>query len=150
MGGRREVPPPAVGGVAMDRLSPLDASFLHLEDDVNHMHIGSASIFEGPPPGYDEFTGTVAGRRAMVSKVHHCLVDGVSGAELLAVLLDVSPEVPAPVSDGWHGARAPSPVRLARDAVVDLATSPYEQLRAAGVVVRRPRRPVDALREVVT
>jgi diacylglycerol O-acyltransferase / wax synthase len=213
----------------MDRLSPLDASFLHLEDDVNHMHIGSASIFEGPPPSYEEFTGTVAGRLAlvpryrqkvamvplslgrpvwvddphfnieyhvrhsalpepggdaelgrlvgrvmsqrldrskplweiwmveglgeerwaMVSKVHHCLVDGVSGAELLAVLLDSSPEAPAPVSDGWHGAVAPSPVRLARDAVVDLATSPYEQLRAAGSIVRRPKRTLDALREVV-
>ena len=158
----------------MDRLSPLDASFLHIEDDVNHMHIGSVGIFEGPPPTYEELTSTVAGRLslvpryrqkvamvplslgrpvwvddphfnieyhlrhtalpepggeaelrrlvgrvmsqrldrskplweiwmaegledrrwAMVSKVHHCLVDGVSGAELLAVLLDLSPEVP--------------------------------------------------------
>ena len=33
----------------MDRLSPLDASFLHLEDDRSHMHIGSVAIFEGPP-----------------------------------------------------------------------------------------------------
>ena len=38
----------------MDRLSPLDASFLHIEDDVSHMHIGSVGIFEGPPPAYDE------------------------------------------------------------------------------------------------
>ena len=34
----------------MNRMSPLDASFLHVEDDVNHMHIGSVGIFEGPPP----------------------------------------------------------------------------------------------------
>ena len=34
----------------MDRLSPLDASFLHIEDAVSHMHIGSVAIFEGPPP----------------------------------------------------------------------------------------------------
>ena len=38
----------------MDRMSPLDASFLHIEDDVSHMHIGSVAIFEGPPPPYDE------------------------------------------------------------------------------------------------
>jgi len=34
-------------------------------------------------------------RSAMVSKVHHCLVDGVSGIELLMIILDVSPN-PAP------------------------------------------------------
>lgn len=38
----------------MDRLSPLDASFLHIEDDVNLMHIGSVGIFEGPAPSFDE------------------------------------------------------------------------------------------------
>jgi diacylglycerol O-acyltransferase / wax synthase len=37
----------------MQRLSPQDASFLHIEDAVSHMHIGSVAIFEGPPPGYD-------------------------------------------------------------------------------------------------
>ena len=37
----------------MQRLSPQDASFLHLEDAVSHMHIGSLAILEGPPPGYE-------------------------------------------------------------------------------------------------
>ena len=94
--------------------------------------------------------GLEDGRWAMVSKVHHCLVDGVSGAELLAVLLDLSPEVPAPVADGWHPAAEPSPIRLAHDAVVDLLTSPYEQVRAAGSIVRRPRHTLDTLRELAT
>ena len=49
----------------MDRLSPLDASFLHIEDDVNHMHIGSIGIFEGPPPTYEDLTTTVGGRLAL-------------------------------------------------------------------------------------
>ena len=52
----------------MDRLSPLDASFLHIENDVNHMHIGSVGIFEGPPPTYDELTSTVGGRLALVPR----------------------------------------------------------------------------------
>ena len=34
----------------MQRLSPQDASFLHLEDSVSHMHIGAVAILEGPPP----------------------------------------------------------------------------------------------------
>ena len=38
----------------MERLSPLDASFLHIEDAVSHMHIGSVAIFEGPPPSLRE------------------------------------------------------------------------------------------------
>ena len=52
----------------MDRLSPLDASFLHIEDDVNHMHIGSVGIFEGPPPTYDELKSTVGGRLSLVPR----------------------------------------------------------------------------------
>ena len=52
----------------MDRLSPLDASFLHIEDDVNHMHIGSIGIFEGPPPAYEELTATVGGRLSLVPR----------------------------------------------------------------------------------
>ena len=38
---------------SMQRLSPQDASFLHLEDAVTHMHIGSVAIMEGPPPSSD-------------------------------------------------------------------------------------------------
>ncbi|MCH7999901.1 MAG: wax ester/triacylglycerol synthase family O-acyltransferase, partial [Chloroflexi bacterium] len=40
--------------------------------------------------------GLEGGRSALVSKVHHCLVDGVSGIELLMVVLDVSPNPPPP------------------------------------------------------
>ena len=152
----------------MDRMSPLDASFLYLEDAHSHMHIGSVSIFEGPPPTYDEIVSLVeaklpllpryrqkvrfvpldvsrpvwvedprfnvgyhvrhtaipppgeeeqlrrlvgrlmsqqldrhkplwelwmidglsSGRWALVSKIHHCMVDGVSGTDVLTVLLD--------------------------------------------------------------
>ena len=48
----------------MDRMSPLDASFLHIEDAVSHMHIGSVAVFEGPPPTYEEFEAMVAGQAA--------------------------------------------------------------------------------------
>jgi diacylglycerol O-acyltransferase len=37
-----------------DRLTGLDASFLHLEDSSAHMHVASVMLFEGPPPAYDE------------------------------------------------------------------------------------------------
>lgn len=36
--------------------------------------------------------GLAEGRVALLTKVHHCLVDGVSGLELLSTILDVTPE----------------------------------------------------------
>ena len=33
-----------------DRLSALDASFLHLEDASSHMHVASVMVFDGDPP----------------------------------------------------------------------------------------------------
>src|SRR5512145_240938 len=40
--------------------------------------------------------GLEGDRSAIVSKVHHCLVDGVSGIELLMIVLDVTPNPPPP------------------------------------------------------
>ena len=40
--------------------------------------------------------GVEGDRSALVSKVHHCLVDGVSGIELLMIVMDVSPNPPPP------------------------------------------------------
>lgn len=40
--------------------------------------------------------GLEDGRWALVSKVHHCMVDGVSGVDLLSVLVDAEPDVPLP------------------------------------------------------
>src|SRR5918999_4923718 len=36
--------------MAGDRLTGLDASFLHLEDASSHMHVAGVMLFEGPPP----------------------------------------------------------------------------------------------------
>ena len=39
----------------MERLSSLDAGFLHLENDTQQMHVGSLLVFEGPVPDYQGF-----------------------------------------------------------------------------------------------
>jgi diacylglycerol O-acyltransferase len=46
----------------LTRLSPLDATFLHIEDDVTHMHIGSVGIFEGPAPGQADLLAALGGK----------------------------------------------------------------------------------------
>lgn len=39
-------------GADMERMSVLDATFLHVEDGITHMHIGSMARFEGPMPPF--------------------------------------------------------------------------------------------------
>jgi diacylglycerol O-acyltransferase len=51
-----------------DRLTPLDASFLHLEDSNQPMHVGCVMLFEGDAPAYDDFVDHVESRLAMVPR----------------------------------------------------------------------------------
>src|SRR6476661_8655061 len=50
---------PARVSTMADRLSALDATFLHVEDDVSHMHLGSVGFFEGPPPSHDDLVAAI-------------------------------------------------------------------------------------------
>ena len=51
-----------------DRLSPLDASFLHVEDSVSHMHIASIAVFEGPQPRFADVVAMVETKLALVPR----------------------------------------------------------------------------------
>ena len=50
----------------------------------------------------------------MVSKVHHCMVDGVAGSDLLGVIMDLEPDAPPLEPDPWIPAPEPSRIDLAR------------------------------------
>jgi diacylglycerol O-acyltransferase len=54
--------------MAADRLTALDASFLHLEDASSHMHVAGVSIFAGEPPSYPEMLAHVEGRLSLVPR----------------------------------------------------------------------------------
>lgn len=52
-----------------DRLTGLDASFLHLEhDSATHMHVASCMVFDGPPPTHDELVAHVEARLHLVPR----------------------------------------------------------------------------------
>ncbi|MEN7343270.1 MAG: wax ester/triacylglycerol synthase family O-acyltransferase [Pseudomonadota bacterium] len=63
--------------------------------------------------GLDAVEGVPKGSFAVVSKVHHAAIDGVSGSEIAAALHDLSPEaeVPPPPRD-WVAEREPTEVEL--------------------------------------
>jgi diacylglycerol O-acyltransferase / wax synthase len=54
--------------MSSDRLTGLDASFLHLEDSASHMHVASVMIFEGPPPPYEELLEAIERRLGLVPR----------------------------------------------------------------------------------
>jgi diacylglycerol O-acyltransferase len=54
--------------MAGDRLTGLDASFLHLEDASAHMHVAGVMVFEGPPPPYDDLLEAFERRLPLVPR----------------------------------------------------------------------------------
>jgi diacylglycerol O-acyltransferase / wax synthase len=54
--------------VSQDRLTGLDAAFLHLESGGAHMHVAGIMVFEGEPPPYAELLGHVETRLHLVPR----------------------------------------------------------------------------------
>src|SRR3954466_12846400 len=59
---------PDMAQTHMERLSPVDVSFLDQEKHGSHMHIGAVMIFEGPPPPYDELRAHIESRLHLVPR----------------------------------------------------------------------------------
>jgi WS/DGAT/MGAT family acyltransferase len=81
--------------------------------------------------------GLEDGHVAMLTKIHHAVVDGVSGAEILSVLLDVSPEgreVPPPERDA-AGEREPSQLEMLGRGLLGLPRQPLRAARALPTVL---------------
>jgi diacylglycerol O-acyltransferase / wax synthase len=54
--------------MANDRLTGLDASFLHLEDDRTHMHVAGVMTFDGTSPAYDDVVEAIERRLHLVPR----------------------------------------------------------------------------------
>ena len=83
--------------------------------------------------------GLSEGRWAVISKVHHCMVDGVSGTDLYGVIFDFSPEGSPPATDDRPPATAePSSVELAARAALDAVVLPVREAVALSAVAADP------------
>jgi diacylglycerol O-acyltransferase / wax synthase len=75
--------------------------------------------------------GLGADRVAMLTKIHHSLIDGLSGAEIMGVLLDLSPEgreAPEPLEGSVDG--EPTEVEMLARGLLGLPRYPLRLLRA--------------------
>jgi diacylglycerol O-acyltransferase len=79
--------------------------------------------------------GLEEGRVAVFTKIHHAAIDGMSGAEILGVLLDPSPEgrVLPPAPNGGPPAPAPGQLEMLQRGLLGL---PRQQLRMLNALPR--------------
>jgi diacylglycerol O-acyltransferase len=210
----------------MERMSTLDAEFLHLEDGIGHMHIGAVCVFGDPSPSFAEIAamitaklhvipryrqrvrsvpfelgrpvwvddphfnlqyhlrhtalpapgddaafcrlmgrimsqpldrdrplwetwlveGLEGGHWALVFKIHHCMVDGIAGIELLRAILDLEADTEVGVPAPWEPQPEPHAVVLVLDAWSGLAS---DVLATARGLPRAITHPVNAIRSAV-
>ena len=93
-------------------------------------------------------SGLDADRVAIYAKVHHAAIDGVSGNEILAALLDLSPQDRELPAEQWSGESPPSTAELLTRSAVSWARQPlragrlaYGLLSSVPAVWRSPGRP---------
>jgi WS/DGAT/MGAT family acyltransferase len=81
--------------------------------------------------------GLAGGRFALITKVHHAAIDGMSGAELTANFLDLEPNPGPRVYDGppWVPDRMPSDFEMLTYAFTSLSGHPIAALRNARRIV---------------
>lgn len=118
-------------------------------------HVRRAALpAPGGPSELAEFVGDVAGRPldrskplweayvveglehghcAFVAKLHHSMIDGASGVEILASLFDVEPDAPfepPDTTDEWAPDHVPSDLEMLGRAVGSVVRAPGRTLRA--------------------
>jgi WS/DGAT/MGAT family acyltransferase len=86
-------------------------------------------------------------RLALITKTHHCMIDGVAAAELISVLLDPAENVTPVASTAWRPRPAPSAGRLVTDALFHRAVQPFEAWQALQQAWADPGQATHAIRE---
>ncbi len=73
--------------------------------------------------------GLQGGKMAMISKLHHCMIDGISGVDLLSILMSPTADIPHDkTSSAWTPRPVPSPADLLRNELAERLKTPANML----------------------
>jgi len=89
--------------------------------------------------------GLEGDRVALISKTHHCMIDGISGADLMSVILSAYPDPNPGTPEPWKPRPHPSNTFLVLDEVMRRVQQPVTAARTMFDAVRNPNA---ALRDV--
>ncbi len=78
------------------------------------------------------------GNYCFVTKMHHAAIDGVTGADLMAHLFDLTPDAPdpEPPAEPWRGEPVPSDLELMVRAMQGVASRPRTMMKVLGRTVQ--------------
>jgi len=82
--------------------------------------------------------GLAENRFAILSKTHHCMVDGVGSAELMTAAMGTTPHAAPPAAKRWRPRPAPGPLDLALGELSRNLGGARAALRAAGRAAADP------------
>jgi len=88
-------------------------------------------------------------RWAIVSKMHHCMVDGIAGTDLLTLMMDVDPDAEHPSANLPRPTREPTAVESIRFSSVMIARSMWAHIRHLAHSVIHPRTTWSRLRDII-
>jgi len=78
----------------------------------------------------------------MITKIHHCMIDGTSGIELGTLLYDLTPERTHVEPVPWTPAPEPTPTELVMQAMKERALGTVEAARSVAETIRNPAKPI--------
>ena len=96
--------------------------------------------------------GLSRGRTAHLAKIHHCLVDGIAGVQLLGALLDTEPDPPeAPAGEPWcPPASVPGPLLRLVDGAFDQLIEQIDAAEGMARALTNPGSAIGSVRSVAT
>jgi diacylglycerol O-acyltransferase len=89
--------------------------------------------------------GLEGGRWALISKVHHCMVDGVGGNDLMTAVFDLSPDAERPAPVRWEPEAGSSLLSMVASGVRDSVSWPLRRLGVPGFLGQWLRAPGELL-----
>lgn len=84
-------------------------------------------------------------RFAIIAKIHHCMIDGVSGVDLTTILLNIVPTAEIEDAPEWHPRPAPTGTQLAVAEIARTARRTIDQLGSVGELAKEGKQLLDSV-----